>query len=813
MQPLPQPPQPHFAPPYPLQEHFAGRTSERQTLSEWWAFGDVPVLAVLGSAGMGKSALAWAWVQRDVLDIPLPGSVEEPPVVSQACRVAVSERPDGVLWWCFQEPKARFEAFLDEALAYLGGPELKPAEILSGHEKVEVLLTLLRERRYLLVLDALELELRGYAGLSVGGRGDTTLTDDARVDFRTCADVHAASFLRRAATSPLRSRLLLTGRVLPHELDGQAGVRRQRLKGLAPDDAVSFFQAQGVRGTKVQIRAACEAHGYHPLSLRLLAGLIVNDSSAPGAIAVAGKSRTASHRVPSKHRILAIAYDALPAASRELLSRLAAFRTALEYGTIESTCAALRGGGGLAGGLRRMLGHMRSWSRTPDVRECLNDLVRRGLLLFDQQRKRCELHPLVRRYAYRRLTDKPAVHDGLRAHLSAAMDDGADPLGRIQDLAPLIEFYYHTVRAGRYDEAFHVCHDRLLKPLLFRFRSYATCVGLLQILSPAGEGQLPRLAAPADQYWALNALASSFALCGQPQRAVAVFQRAVQMAERIKAPRDHAISLGNMAHQQLLLGELTAAELNLRAAIEFGRGLGDYEEALGQRELGQLLYYKGDFGACAEVHERTLRLTERCGNRQVECVLRTHSVMGALSRGNYEAALDEARGTHELSRQAFAGHGKFERDMIRAEWLLAAALLACAEQKPRDNGTLLDEAATHLRSALVRCRRVNLLEIEPDILLSVARWYRLRGDRPQACDNARAALGTAERCDFRLKQAEIHCLLARLALDSGDQAAGRRHAEAARERAWCDGPPNCYKLALEEAAGLRDEASVVRTSV
>jgi hypothetical protein len=41
--------------------------------------------------------------------------------------------------------------------------------------------------------------------------------------------------------------------------------------------------------------------------------------------------------------------------------------------------------------------------------------------------------------------------------------------------------------------------------------------------------------------------------------------------------------------------------------------------------------------------------------------------------------------------------------------------------------------------------------------------------------------------------------LARLALDAGDRAAARREAEIARERAWCDGPPHCYKPALDEA--------------
>ena len=33
-------------------------------------------------------------------------------------------------------------------------------------------------------------------------------------------------------------------------------------------------------------------------------------------------------------------------------------------------------------------------------------------------------------------------------------------------------------------------------------------------------------------------------------------------------------------------------------------------------------------------------------------------------------------------------------------------------------------------------------------------------------------------------------------------AEAREQAEIAKERAWCDGPPHCYKAALEEAEGL-----------
>jgi hypothetical protein len=55
---------------------------------------------------------------------------------------------------------------------------------------------------------------------------------------------------------------------------------------------------------------------------------------------------------------------------------------------------------------------------------------------------------------------------------------------------------------------------------------------------------------------------------------------------------------------------------------------------------------------------------------------------------------------------------------------------------------------------------------------------------------------------YTLKQADIHNFMAHLALDSGDRSAARHHAESAKEHTWCDGPPHCYKPALDEAERL-----------
>ena len=54
----------------------------------------------------------------------------------------------------------------------------------------------------------------------------------------------------------------------------------------------------------------------------------------------------------------------------------------------------------------------------------------------------------------------------------------------------------------------------------------------------------------------------------------------------------------------------------------------------------------------------------------------------------------------------------YERDYVRAHWLLGAAHRVAGQH---------DEAERHLHEALERCRRINAVEAEADILIDLAR--------------------------------------------------------------------------------------------
>lgn len=769
---MPLPPQPHISSPYPMQANFTGRARERCQLTEWFTSGEHPMFAYVAIGGMGKSALTWAWLQRDVLGLPLPGVAEEERT-EHVASVPEASRPEGVLWWSFYERESTFQKFLDQALTYASGGTVDPRAIPSIRERMQALYNLLCQRRFLLVLDGVERILRAYARLDAAYRGDEFKRDE-RGDFRSCTDPNAGIFLQWLASRVMKSKVLLTSRLFPRELNGLAGRQRVNLTAFDPEDAAIFFNAQGVKGTRAEIQAACRPYGYLPLALRLLSGLIVRDKRTPGDIQVASRYPVLPElKGKEQHHILEVAYNALDKKKRELLSRISAFRSPMTY---------------------EALSVFNTYRSEKQFDTALDELIDRGLLLFDRERGRYDLHPIVRGYAYDRLADKEGTHTRLRDYFAAVPEP--EQVEHLEDLLPVIELYHHTVRAGLYDEAFELYHDQL-DTQIYELGAYQTMIELLSALFPEGEECAPQLERKAARARTLRLLATAYSLSGNARRAIMLFERELVMRKRLGETRQVGIILRYLARIRISLGDLSEAERCLREGITACREAN--EEGLERglhRQLGILFTYEGRLPeAESELSylPRKFRRAAHHGHISASFELALH----ALIVNDWSNTLFHAKYARRLAH-------KFQRepDIIYAESLIGAAYLASGN---------LAQAEPHLSKAMIHCRRVNLVELEPDILLEMARlrWAQAQGKeatseestrlRDEALELAREALAIADRCEYRLKQADIHNFLAQVALEKGDRKEAQKHTEIARERAWCDGPPHCYKPALEEA--------------
>ena len=257
---------------------------------------------------------------------------------------------------------------------------------------------------------------------------------------------------------------------------------------------------------------------------------------------------------------------------------------------------------------------------------------------------------------------------------------------------------------------------------------------------------------------------------------MALFRRKIAIDERAGDKNRLAIGLGNLADDLLKLGQLREAGQSLLRRIELTREIGrEHREAIGHRDLGRLLAYQSDFDASLSELDAALFSFRKQNKKQPECVVWAYRSLRALLMNDPDEALDAARQSREL---ADVKHR--ERDIIRAEWLLGWSLIAKSPAHADD----------HLTEALTRCRRINLIELEPHILLALA---RLHHDASYAIE----ALAIADRCEYRLVQADCHNVLARLVPERA-----QFHAQKAYDYAWCDGPPFCYKPALDEAEEL-----------
>ncbi len=727
-----------------------------------------PAAGAASPGGFGKSALGWHWLLHDVDPTRWPR----------------------VVWWSFYDEPS-FDIFLQETLAYLG---VDPRG-LGPRQQADELLRLLRQPGILLLLDGFERALRAYSGMDAAYQGDE-VGQVGNLSYTDCVSPLAEHFLRGVASLPgMRSKVLMTTRLRPRALESHGGdllqgCREEELTQMQPADAVAFFRAQGVRGARAEIEAACAPYGYHPLSLRLLAGLVARDLQQPGDIAAARRLDVSGDLVARRHHVLAQAYDNLTPARQQLLSRIACFRGAVGYEALRAV-------------------------QTSEVSETsevlaefdadLRDLVARGLLHHDRQTHRYDLHPIVRRYAYDRLggAEREAAHGQLRDYFAAVPPP--ERVQRLEDLAPVIELYHHTVRAGLYDETFTLFRDRINQATYYQFGAYQLRIELLRALFPdgdpstgSGQAALPRLKGESAQAWTLNALANSYSLSGQPRRAVPLFEQMNASFETRGDKVNLATGLGNLAFQQTAIGALRAAEANLHRRIALRRGIEDAPtEAIGHLELGRLLAYRSVFDEAERHLAMAQEVFDGTGVERTNLVsvVRAYWALRALLMGDARAALEAARQALELADEHARRYSPVERDYVRAHWLLGAA--------HRANGDLA-EADRHLSEALTRCRGSNMVDHEADILLDLARLRAATGARAEALRLAQEALVITERCGYVLQGADVHLFLAQMALEGGDEETALEHAREARRLATCDGPPDyTYKVAYDEAGALR----------
>lgn len=536
--PVPKPPAFHAVPSYLGSHQFVGRASELESIDDWADAHDPhPVLLFEAMGGQGKSMLTWHWAQGT--DTRNPGT-------------SIRQRQDfaGVLWYSFYERGGVIEDFLRHAVAYVRGVRHETLNTIKRPALAEEFLRQIKLKPYLFILDGLERILVAYNRLDAAQMADEEADHPhdviAKRDPCSCIRPEDDEFLRQL-TAAAPTKILISTRLTPSVLVNQArqplpGVKRVPLAGLRPADAEALLCSQGVRGDSAAIQAYLRTNcDCHPLVVGVLAGLVSdylpdrgNFNAWASDAGPLGGGRLNLGELDLRQRkthILKAAIEALPPTSRALLSTLSLVSKAVEYAFLEQLNPHLppmpeeveeptkpeeyslwkyfndERKAKLKADYPVALARFEEYQQAVKARlessdfiaaprrlaETVKDLERRGLLQYDANSRRYDLHPVVRGIAAGGLKPEETDRYG-RSVVDYFQSRPHNPYEHTETMADIesgVQVVRTLIQMGHMQEAADALEAGLIWALQRNLEAFGVVLSLLRPFFPSGWGTIP----------------------------------------------------------------------------------------------------------------------------------------------------------------------------------------------------------------------------------------------------------------------------------------------------------------------------------
>jgi len=298
--------------------------------------------------------------------------------------------------------------------------------------------------------------------------------------------------------------------------------------------------------------------------------------------------------------------------------------------------------------------------------------------------------------------------------------------------------------------------------------------------------ELPALTNERTQSEALDLLAQSYQVSGEPSRAIPFYRKSIAIDERGREDSHRQIALLNISNALGETGALRQAICDAWQALLLSRNMERaFEEGMGLHNLGELLNTIGNHSLGWVALNRSITIFTESGDTQYEGVAVAALAERALWVG------DIANGNIEADRAwKLAAILRFERDFIRA------AILQGQAARRQDNVKRADERLHH---ALTRARASNMVEFELPTLIALAELDLQRDRLHEARTLLEEVWEAAERGRYPLHLADAYNVLVAIANAQADKLAATDAATKAYKAAWCDGPPYAYHWGLQRA--------------
>ena len=724
--------------------------------------------------------------------------------------------------------------FCRRTLAYMTGQPLEAFRKKKQPELSDMLARQLQARCWLLILDGLERVLVAYHRHDAAQLADEQAgrTDEiARRDPCNAIRPGDDDLLRQlAAASP--SKILITSRLVPRVLLNAAnqpipGVLHERLPGLRPADAEALLRTCGVRGDSRQMQEYLQRHcDCHPLVTGVVAGLI-NDylpdrghfdawAADPGHGGRLNLARL--DLIQKRNHILTAALQALPEASRQLLSTLSLLPESFDYAilaafdphrpaepaavpepqspeddwmwehlSVRQQDQARREH---AAALERRREYERAyaaWQAAPGTTGAaaalawtVRDLEQRGLLQYDRQADRWDLHPVVRAVASSGLRDQDRDHLGQQIidHFSQRPRNPYEQAETLEDLQDAITVVRTLIQMGRKREAQRALQGDLINALLFNIEAYPESLSLLRPFFSHDWSAPTEDLGKSDRSMLARGASVAFSGLGEFMQSVELEQVVVRTNVALQEWHTVRGGLINLSEVFRGLNQLALSERCSMLALHLAEALNDSADLFSAR-----LNYLAVLAVAArwDEAEEMWNLLDPMGRDWPRYMYRP----GDAEQHRMEFMLfPQGRLTEEdlAAAELLARTGQ-NRNVIRilhrlrGEWRLARGEHALAMES--------------LQDAIRMAHESGFPDPESETLLALARFHL----NPLPTAREEALRLSAGRDPAHLPLAELWHALA-----DTEQAA--KHAKAAYRHAWADGEPYVRRHALDRAKTL-----------
>jgi uncharacterized protein DUF4062 len=773
---IPTPPAFYAEPPYIGSHAFLGRHIELQRLNSWASPADPhPVILFDAIGGTGKSLLTWEWTTKHATE--------------------VRDNWAGRFWYSFYEKGAIMSDFCRRALSYITGQPVDTFRIQKTNDLGKMLVRHLQKSPWLIVLDGFERVLVAYHRFDAAqvadenaGASDQIVNRDPRAAIRPEDD----DLLRAlAAASP--SKLIISSRLVPRALINSAGqpipgVFRVPLRGLRPADAEALIRACAVTGDSQAIQNYLTCHcDCHPLVTGVLAGLIndylpdrgnfdawVGDSDYGGRLNLANLDL-----IQKRNHILNAALEALPEKSRQLLSTLALVSEAVDYPTLRAlnphrTDHFVRYGDSMADRWPQIL-----FTAEQQLAATVRDLEMRGLLQYDAQSKRHDLHPVVRGVAAGGLQPREREFYGQRVvdHFSQQAHNPYEQAETLADVRDGLHVVRTQLHMGRYKEACKSYWGDLSRAIQYNLEAHVEILSFMRPFFSANWELLPRNLDYSERFFLANHAAGALAECGEVEEALKIYGSAMMSQIQQGDWNNVRMLLNNISLARSDRNSLAKQDRYTRLALDIATYLKNEKDIFLAR-LSRFNYVAtvGDKDE-AEMRWRSLDVMGRNWPR-------SHYLPGSAESLYAWFCFDEGRLSEEqLSYAEKLAQSGRNRHVVRSlyglrgAWNIQAGLWAAA--------------AESLSEAVRMARAVGRTDPFSETRLALAKFHL--GQLPNPRHEAEHLVSAATK---------DHQALAALWLAIGEPVEAERHALLAYNFAWADGEPYVARYALNRARDL-----------